>query len=105
MSCHSVEKDDSAVRLGPNLYGLFTLHPRDREVTGESGGRFIVEADRSYLHRSIRSASAELPIRETGEGEGEAYSPDMPSYGADMISVSEIDPIGAYLQTLRSEER
>src|SRR5690625_1762505 len=102
MSCHSVEKDDSAVRLGPNLYGLFTLHPRDREVTGASGGRFIVEADRSYLHRSIRSASAELPIRETGEREGEAYSPDMPSYGADMISDSEIDAIGAYLQTLNN---
>src|SRR5690625_371788 len=72
MACHSVEKDDPAVRLGPNLYGLFTLNPRDREVTGASGGRFVVQADRSYLHRSIRSANAELPIRETGERTGEA---------------------------------
>ena len=100
MACHSVEKDDSAVRLGPNLYGLFTLNPRDREVAGATGGRFVVEADRGYLHRSIRSAAAELPIREVGERRGEAYSPDMPSYGEDMISDNEIDAIGAYLQTL-----
>src|SRR5690625_4681890 len=102
MACHSVEKDDPAVRLGPNLYGLFTLNPRDREVTGASGGRFVVQADRSYLHRSIRSANAELPIRETGERTGEAYPPNMPSYGEDMLSDNEIDAIGAYLQTLNN---
>src|SRR5690625_6246139 len=63
MACHSVEKDDPAVRLGPNLYGLFTLNPRDREVTGASGGRFVVQADRSYLDRkSTRLNSSHVAI-------------------------------------------
>ncbi len=101
VSCHSVAKGDSSVRLGPNLYGLFTRNPRDREIAvSESGDRFVIEADRSYLHRSIRSASAELPIREVGENKGQPYSANMPSYGKDMISDNQIDAIGAYLQTL-----
>lgn len=101
VSCHSVEKGDSSVRLGPNLYGLFTLNPRDREIAlSASGDRFVIEADRSYLHRSIRSANAELPIHEVGESKGEPYPPNMPSYGEDMITDNQIDAIGAYLKTL-----
>ena len=101
VSCHSVGKGDSSVRLGPNLFGLFTLNPRDREIAvSASGDRFVIEADRSYLHRSIRSANAELPIREIGEDKGEPYPANMPSYGEDMISDNQIDAIGAYLQTL-----
>ncbi|MDQ2078208.1 family 16 glycoside hydrolase [Marinimicrobium sp. ABcell2] len=101
VTCHAVQKDDTAVRLGPNLFGLFTLPPRDREVAvGDGGDRFVIQADRSYLHRSIRDASAELPVRESGERKGEVYPDDMPSYGEDMVSDNEIDAIGAYLQTL-----
>ncbi|WP_341938877.1 family 16 glycoside hydrolase [Marinimicrobium sp. C2-29] len=100
-SCHAVNQGEKSVRAGPNLYGLFQQNPRDREVQQGSGdGTFVVKADRSYLHSSIRTPDEELAIAEAGESRGQAYQPIMPAYSEQMLSEADIDAIGAYLKTL-----
>lgn len=101
--CHAVGQNDTSFKTGPNLFGLLTATPRDREVVdGSSGGRFTVKADRSYLHASIRNPGAQLAIREQGEGEGEAYLPVMPPYSAEIIADKQIEALGAYIATLNT---
>ncbi len=99
--CHSTIKDDPTVTTGPNLFGLFTREPRSREVIeGGEGHRFNIKADREYLHRSVRAPTEQIAIGEKGVKKGEAYPPIMPPFNAQIISDTQIDAIGAYLQTL-----
>ncbi len=100
-ACHSTIKNDSGVSTGPNLYGLFKREPRDREVVeGGEGHRFTIKADRQYLHRSIRSATDQLAIAESGAKKGEAFLPIMPAFSAQVLSDIQINAIGDYLATL-----
>lgn len=101
--CHVVEAGDKSMKTGPNLFGLFSKNPRDREIVeaGENN-RFTVQADISYLHRSVREPGAELAIIESGAKEGEAYMPIMPPYGPQVLSDKNLDAIGFYLQTLNN---
>lgn len=100
-TCHALEPDDGSLKSGPNLFGLFRAHPREREVAeGEDQRRFTIKADRSYLHTSVRTPSAQLAISERGSNKGEAYLPVMPAYSAEVISDQQVDAIGAYLATL-----
>src|SRR5690606_31060508 len=84
--CHATKKDDAAVKSGPNLFGLFTREPRDREIV-ESGEnhKFIVKADNSYLHRSIRQPQSQLAVIEQGDKRGQSYMPIMPAYSTQTI--------------------
>ena len=100
-ACHSVIKNDSGVSSGPNLFGLFKREPRDREIAeGGEGHRFTIKADRQYLHRSIRAATDQLAIAESGAKKGEAFLPIMPSFSMQVLSDLQINAIGDYLATL-----
>lgn len=100
-ACHSVIKNDSGVSTGPNLYGLFKREPRDREIVeGGEGHRFTIKADRQYLHRSIRAATDQLAVAESGAKKGEAFMPIMPAFSAQVLSDLQISAIGDYLTTL-----
>ena len=100
-ACHSVIKNDSGVSTGPNLYGLFKRDPRDREIVeGGEGHRFTIKADRQYLHRSIRAATDQLAVAESGAKKGEAFMPIMPAFSAQVLSDLQINAIGDYLATL-----
>ncbi len=100
-TCHAVEQDDESVKSGPNLFGLFRAQAREREVVeGDDQRRFTIKADRSYLHASVRTPSAQLAIAERGKDNGNAYMPIMPAYSEQVVSEQQIDAIGAYLATL-----
>lgn len=100
-ACHLTSKNDAGVSTGPNLFGLFKREPRDREIVeGGEGHRFTIKADRQYLHRSIRAATDQLAIAESGAKKGEAFLPIMPAFSAQVLSDAQIDAIGAYLATL-----
>jgi hypothetical protein len=80
---------------------LFKREPRDREIVeGGEGHRFTIKADRQYLHRSIRAATDQLAIAESGAKKGEAFLPIMPSFSAQVLSDLQINAIGDYLATL-----
>src|SRR5690606_28013864 len=98
-----VAQDDTSVKSGPNLFGLFGAAPRDREIAeGTEGHRFTVKTDRTYLHNSIRAPATQLAVVERGAKEGEAYLPIMPAYNEQVVSDKQIDAIGAYLDTLNT---
>ncbi|HSC67357.1 MAG TPA: hypothetical protein VLC79_06695 [Cellvibrio sp.] len=100
-ACHLTTKDDAGVSTGPNLYGLFKREPRNREVVeGGEGHRFTIKADRQYLHRSLRAATDQLAVAESGAKKGEAFLPIMPVFSAQVLSDVQIDAIGDYLATL-----
>lgn len=99
-ACHLVENSDTAVSSGPNLFGLFRAEPRTREVEEGEGHRFQVKVGREYLHRSVRTPTAQLAVGESGAKRGEAYPPAMPPFNKEVLSDAQIDAIGDYLATL-----
>lgn len=99
--CHSIQSDYSAVSTGPNVYGLFTNTPRDRDIIeGGEKHRFTIKADSNYLRSSIRTPEQQIAIGEHGAQKGEAYPPIMPPFPLQVLSDVQIDAIGAYLLTL-----
>jgi Domain of Unknown Function (DUF1080) len=101
VECHAVQRDDNSTKTGPNLFGLFTLEPRDRIVTsGGEGHRFTIKADRSYLVRSLRTPIDELAIAEKGPTKGQPYLPVMPPFHPAVLSDHQVDAVGSYLATL-----
>lgn len=101
MECHATQRDDTAAKVGPNLFGLFRNEPRERAiVSGGEGHRFTVKADRSYLQRSLREPTAEIAIGEQGPFEGKPYPPAMPPFAPTVVSDAQLDAIGSYLMTL-----
>lgn len=102
-SCHAIAQNDTSVKSGPNLFGLFGAAPRDREVAeGAEGHRFTVKTDRTYLHNSVRAPTTQLAVIEQGAKKGEAYLPIMPAYSEQVVSDKQIDAIGTYLNTLNT---
>ncbi|WP_339618167.1 family 16 glycoside hydrolase [uncultured Gilvimarinus sp.] len=101
--CHAVDLDDTSMKTGPNLFGLFKKTPRDREIieAGENH-RFMIKADESYLHRSVRTPAAELAVHEGGDKNGESFMPIMPPYRQQTLADKQLDAIGYYLKTLNS---
>lgn len=100
-ACHSVHQGDTAVTSGPNLFGLFKVEPRNREVVeGEAGSRFQVKASREYIYRSIRAPSDQLSVMEGGAKSGEAFLPVMPPFPKEVLSDAQMAAIADYLATL-----
>jgi hypothetical protein len=97
MECHSIKQNDSSVKTGPNLYGLFTRKARKRLVQNQEKHEYEVRADSNYLKRSIRNADAEMAIIEHGNKKGSAYLPIMPRYTEQVIPNQDISAIYAYL--------
>ncbi|MEQ9209482.1 MAG: DUF1080 domain-containing protein, partial [Pseudomonadales bacterium] len=101
--CHAVAAEDTSMKTGPNLFGLFRETPRDREIIEPpENSRFTVKADFSYLERSVRSPGVELATHESGARRGEAYMPLMPPYLQQTLTDRQLDAIGYYLQTLNT---
>jgi len=101
VECHAVQRDDNSTKTGPNLFGLFTLEPRDRVVaSGGEGHRFTIKADHSYLVRSLRTPPDELAIAEKGPTKDQPYAPVMPPFHPAVLSDHQVDAIGSYLATL-----
>ncbi|HEX2854720.1 MAG TPA: family 16 glycoside hydrolase [Opitutaceae bacterium] len=101
VECHAVQRDDASVKTGPNLFGLFTLEPRDRTIAaGGEGHRFTIKADRAYFQRSIRTPADELAIAESGPTQGQPYLPAMPPYTPAVLSDPQLEAIASYLGTL-----
>ena len=101
VECHAIQRDDTSTKTGPNLFGLFTIEPRDRVVaSGGEGHRFTIKADHAYLVRSIRTPADELAIAERGPTKGQPYLPVMPPFLPTVLSDQQIDAIGSYLATL-----
>ncbi|MDN4502601.1 c-type cytochrome [Alteromonadaceae bacterium BrNp21-10] len=101
--CHSIDAANAQATTGPNLYGLFTLTPRDREIVeGGENHHFQIKADRKYLHTSIRTPAAQLAVSENGKNKGQAYMPIMPAFSKQVLNDQQVDAIGAYLATLNS---
>lgn len=99
--CHATSPDDSSMKTGPNLYGLFRKTARDREIVeAAENHRFTVKADFSYLERAVRTPAAELAIHESGDKQGQAFLPIMPPYSKQTLSDKQLDAIGFFLQTL-----
>ena len=97
--CHSLKANDSAVKTGPNLYGLFQLSPQAIQVEDPEKHRFDVKANFDYLKTSIRSPLAHLALTKSGEQAGSAYLPIMPSYTKEVLSDGEMDAVYSYLLT------
>ena len=101
VECHAVNPNDPAVKTGPNLFGLFTADPREREVTNTDGSlRFMVTANRDYLMRSVRKSIEERAVAESGPTKGEPYLPIMPPYAPEVLSDNDAQAISSYLATL-----
>ncbi len=100
IECHAVQRDDASLKTGPNLFGLFTLEPRDRAIIAGEGHRFTIKADRGYLQRSVRTPLEEVAIAEQGPTVGKPYLPVMPAYAPTVVSDPQIDAIASYLGTL-----
>jgi mono/diheme cytochrome c family protein len=104
--CHGIQADAALATTGPNLYGLFQVSPRNRDVVeGGEGHKFTIKADTNYLHRSVRTPTEQLAIGETGAKAGETYPPIMPPFSAQVLSDIQIDAIGAYLMTLNKPQQ
>jgi mono/diheme cytochrome c family protein len=100
-ACHLIEPADNSVSSGPNLYGLFRIEPRTREIAeGGEGHRFAIKAGSEYLHHSVREPAAQIAIAERGATSGQPYLPIMPPFSKDVLSDEQIDAIGDYLATL-----
>ncbi len=102
-ACHLLEPASGAVSTGPNLYGLFRVEPRKREVAeGADARRFQVVAGREYLHRSVRSPTAQLAVAESGPARGTPYPPIMPAFSREILTDEQVDAIGDYLATMNA---
>ena len=103
--CHATKRDDDSQKTGPNLFGLFQVEPRDREIAAAEGHRFTIKADRSYLQRSLRTPWDELAVAERGPTKGTPYLPVMPPMLPANVTDANIDAIGAYLLTLNAPDQ
>jgi hypothetical protein len=102
VECHATKLDDDSQKTGPNLFGLFRVEPRDREIAAGEGHRFTIKADRSYLTRSLRTPWDELAIAERGPTKGNPYLPVMPPMLPVTVSDAQVDALSAYLMTLNA---
>jgi len=99
--CHAVVGGASAVKTGPNLFGLFGEVPRLRAIREANGTESVrVRADETYFRNSLRNSVSELAIVESGGNKGKPYEPTMPPSPAEVISPLQLDALYRYLQTL-----
>lgn len=106
VECHAVVPGDPAIKTGPNLFGLFRVEPRQREIMDAEGHRFLATVDRTYLFGSIRAPMSERAIAEVAAivPEGEPFLPAMVPYTEEIVSDQQIEALGAYLLTLNRPE-
>ena len=102
--CHSEIKDDTAVKTGPGLYGLFQKDSREREVlAGGERHKQSIQADFEYFQQSLRKPNEDLAIAESGTTKGQPYLPVMPPYDKSVLSDFKLKAIHQHLLTLNEE--
>jgi hypothetical protein len=99
--CHSEIKDDTSVKTGPGIFGLFQKNPRKRDIIdpGENH-KHTVTADLAYFTKSLRQPATEIAISESGATKGTTFLPVMPGYPEALIGNQKALAIFHYLQTL-----
>ena len=102
--CHAEAKNDTSVKTGPGLFGLFQKDTRKRGVieVGENH-KHTITADTAYFEKSLRNPTAELAISETGETKGTTFLPVMPAYPEAFLNKQKAQAIYHYLQTLNED--
>ena len=90
--CHSEIKDDTSVKTGPGLYGLFPTTPRKRD---------IIEAGENHKHTI--TADYEVAISEVAPTKGTTFLPVMPAYPETFLNAQKAKAIFHYLQTLNDD--
>ncbi len=105
--CHAVNKNDTSLKTGPNLFSLFQRDARKRTIeesgsqgSDSEGRQFSLNADASYFTRSIRKPNEQLAVGEHGTFAGKTYAPIMPPYSTDILNEQQAAAIYAWLQTL-----
>ncbi len=102
--CHSEIKDDTSVKTGPGLYGLFPTTPRKRDIieAGENH-KHTITADYAYFNKSLRSPNTEVAISEVAPTKGTTFLPVMPAYPETFLNAQKAKAIFHYLQTLNDD--
>lgn len=102
--CHTIEKGDTSLKSGPNLYGLFLSEPRERKVVTK-GKETMVKADRDYFNTSMRKSWDALAVAEQGPMKGDAFQPLMPIYVEQLVNDDGLESLWHYLRTLAGKEQ
>lgn len=103
--CHSETKNDTSVKTGPGLYGLFPTTARKRDIieTGENH-KHTITADFAYYQNSLRNPGSEIAISEVDPTKGEPFLPVMPAYPDAFLNEQKAKAIFHYLQTLNDDK-
>jgi len=100
--CHTVEKGDTSLKSGPNLYGLFLKNVRERKVVAK-GEEKMVKADRAYFKKTMRNSWDELAVGEVGATKGVTYQQLMPNYPLELVSEQGEEALWHFLRNLADE--
>lgn len=102
--CHSESKNDTSVKTGPGLFGLFPKAARKRDII-ESGEnhKHTVTADLAYFQKSLRSPTTEIAISEVTPTKGTPFLPVMPAYPEAFLNEQKAMAVYHYLQTLNDD--
>ncbi len=102
--CHSEASNDTSVKTGPGLFGLFPKDARKRDII-ESGEnhKHTVTADLDYYTKSLREPATEIAISEVAPTKGTPFLPVMPAYPEAFLNEQKAMAIYHYLQTLNHE--
>lgn len=99
--CHSEAKNDTSVKTGPGLYGLFPSTARKRDIIeAAEEHKHTITADFAYYKKSLRSPATEIAISEVAPTKGTPFLPVMPAYPEAFLSEQKAKAIFHYLQTL-----
>ncbi|MDD7983498.1 DUF1080 domain-containing protein [Lentisphaera marina] len=103
MECHNTRTDNSIVKTGPAIYGIFQKKPVSIKVM-ESAERHLVNlpADKAYLYQSLREPTAHLSLNKN-DGD-KPYLPIMPPFTPETLKDSEIEALYHYLLTLNEDQ-
>ena len=102
--CHSEAKNDTSVKTGPGLYGLFPSTARKRDIIeAAEEHKHTITADFAYYKKSLRSPATEIAISEVAPTKGTPFLPVMPAYPEAFLSEQKAKAIFHYLQTLNDD--
>lgn len=104
--CHSEIKDDTSVKTGPGLFGLFPKDARKRDIIESAENhKHTITADFAYFQKSLRSPNEDIAISEVAPTKGTAFLPVMPAYPVAFLNEQKAKAIYHYLQTLNEKDQ
>lgn len=109
VECHSVIKDDTSFKTGPNLYGTFQLKPKQHNVIVAQTKttpqyKTSLSADFRYLQTSLTNPAHHLAINTQADEKDTPHLPVMPTYSEEILSTQEKRALYDYFLTLNTKE-